>query len=160
MTIPTQNYNPGGNFRALGVTALGFLKPSAAALAASQAVAGVPVAGTLMRVTPQAVGSAGSLVIGDVSPVAYSATAQYAIGNTVVYSGVPYYCYAVPTPGTLPTNNTYFQTNLPASLILFAALYSAMAISTPIILEVPFTTGLYVWSVPSAGSPSFNITWF
>ena len=149
-TLASQPINPGGNQRALNVTAIGAIK---------QGSQGAAVSGTLMRIIPQAPGSAGSLVLSDINPLAYNANTAYVAGQPVLYSSTLYFCILAST-GNLPTNGTYFNTTPPASSIIVSLLYSAMTASVPIVLEFPFTNGLWVSAVPSAGSPGVNISYF
>ena len=148
MTISTQNYRPGGNFSALAVTAAG---------AVTQANS---VPRTLYRIIPTSVGSAGSLIISDLYLYTYSATQAYAVGQAVLYSGTIYYCILAST-GNLPSNATYFNTTIPTATIAYSAAYNAgsMVVGAPITLELPINNGILVSQVPSAGSPSYTITY-
>lgn len=146
--ISVVNVNPGGSRSALNVV------PGASIPLQVKAALG-----TLCKIIPILVGSAGSLTINDVSAaVPYSATAVYKIGQAVTSSGTTYYCILTTTAGILPTNTTYFATTPPASTEVFSATNAQMVDGVPITLDWPFANGILVSAVTTAGQ--FAISYF
>lgn len=143
--IQTSSLNPGGNFATI-VTA-----PASIKLTGN---------GVLFRVIPISVGSSsGTLTLADIAAPAYSATVTYSVGQAVIYSGTVYFCTAVST-GNLPTNASFFGTTIPSGInyvsIPFGSMTAGVALAA---MEMPLKNGLTVVTVPSAGSPSYVVTY-
>lgn len=147
--LPVTVYGLGGLLSALGVNAIGAIKPSK---------------GILARILPQNAGSGGVLTLNDVAgssltapSIAYSATVPYTVGQAVLSSGTLYFCTAA-TQGNAPPNASFWATTPPANSQIISLANSAMTAGVPVTLEWPCQNGILVTAVPT-GSPSINFSY-
>lgn len=148
--ILVQQWRAGGQKTALNLTAQG-------------AISTVP--GVLYRLIPIAAGSAGSWVILDINfQGAYVATQTYTVGQAVSSGGNVYFALQN-TTGNAPTggapNWTAANTLPTANPTIYSAAYNAAGIvlGNSIVLEAPVVNGIFLYTVPSAGSPIMNVTY-
>jgi len=119
--------------------------------------------GILYRVIPNVLGSSGTLtIVDDAFLGAYSATATYQLGQSVSSGGSVYYALQQ-TSGNAPTGgspNWSAANTPPAAQVIFSGAYNALTINVPLVLDWPCQYGIYFAVVPSAGSPSYAVSYF